>query len=96
LNARSLLTLAAAGTILVGMAANSQPAHAGNNAFIGGLVGGVVAGAVIGGAVAAASAPRPAYYYGGPAYVAPPPVYPAYPVYPRPYYRPCPPGYLCR
>ncbi len=98
MNTRSLFSFTIAGTMLVGAALSADPAYAGRRAFIGGLVGGAVAGAMVGGAIAASA---PNYYYGGPAYVVPPPVAPVYPVVVPPYYphyppRLCPAGYLCR
>jgi hypothetical protein len=95
-HARSLLSLTVAGTIVAGIAFSAEPAWAGRRAFIGGLVGGAVAGAMIGGALA-----TPRYYYGGPAYLFPPPPPPVYPM-PVPYYPPhyppqfCPRGLYCR
>ena len=97
MNSRNLFSLAIAGMIVAGVTLSPEPAYAGRRAFIGGLVGGAVAWAMLGSAIAASS---PNYYYGGPAYVAPPPpaVYPVpIPYYP-PHYPPrlCPAGYLCR
>ncbi|PZQ12998.1 MAG: hypothetical protein DI565_15115 [Ancylobacter novellus] len=77
----------AAATAIAGVLA-TQPAEA-RIGRGGALVGGLLAGAVVGSAIAAdARRPRVKYYYGGPAYYAPPPAYcgaPPYPPCPVPY-----------
>jgi hypothetical protein len=67
---KTLMALAAAGTLALTAVAAPQPAEARGGGVALGVLGGLAAGAIIAGA-----ASQPGYYYGGPTYYAQPACY---------------------